>query len=72
MRLTNGFSKKLENHLHMLSLYFVHCNFVRIRKTLKCTPAMASGVSKELHDMTWLANLVDDSALKPGVHGPYE
>jgi len=39
-RLANGFSKKLENHAHMLSLYFVHYNFCRIRKTLKVTPAM--------------------------------
>jgi hypothetical protein len=51
-RLTNGFSKKLENRQHMLLLYFVHYNFVRIYKTLKCTPAMAAGVSATLPDMT--------------------
>lgn len=70
-RLTNGFSKKLENHLHMLSLYFVHYNFVRIHKSLKCTPAMAAGVSKELHDMEWLVSLIDAAAPKPGPRGPY-
>ena len=50
-RLTNGFSKKLENHLHMLSFYFLHYNFVRMHKSLKMTPAMAAGVSDTLHDM---------------------
>lgn len=70
-RLTNGFSKKLENHLHMLSLYFVHYNFVRVHKSLRMTPAMAAGVTKELHDMEWLAGLIEASAPKPGPRGPY-
>ena len=64
-RLTNGFSKKLENHLLMLSLYFVHYNFVRIHKTLKCTPAMAAGVSATLRDMEWIVGLIDAQAAKP-------
>jgi IS1 family transposase len=71
-RLTNGFSKKLENHLHMLSLYFVHYNFVRIHKTLKMTPAMAAGVSATLHDMTWLAGVIEAAAPKAGPRGPYK
>lgn len=50
-RLTNAFSKKLENRLHMLSLYFVHYNFVRMHKSLKMPPSMAAGVSDTLHDM---------------------
>ena len=70
-RLTNGFSKKLENHLHMLSLYFVHYNFVRMHKSLRMTPAMAASVAKELHDMEWLVALVDASSPKPGPRGPY-
>jgi IS1 family transposase len=71
-RLTNGFSKKLENHLHMLSLYFVHYNFVRMHKSLRMTPAMASGVATELHDMEWLVALIDAAAPKPGPRGPYK
>ena len=71
-RLTNGFSKKLENHLHMLSLYFVHYNFVRRHQTLRMSPAMAAGVSTTLHDMVWLAGIVDAAAPKPGPRGPYK
>lgn len=71
-RLTNGFSKKLENHLHMLSLYFVHYNFVRMHKTLKMTPAMAAGVTNTLHDMQWLVGIIDAAAPKPGPRGPYK
>lgn len=71
-RLTNGFSKKLENHLHMLSLYFVHYNFVRVHKSLRMTPAMAAGVTDTLRDMEWLSDLVDSAAPKPGPRGPYK
>lgn len=70
-RLTNGFSKKLENHLHMLSLYFVHYNFVRMHKTLKMTPAMAAGVTNTLHDMAWLVGIIDAAAPTPKPRGPY-
>ena len=64
-RLTNAFSKKLENHLLMLSLYFVHYNFVRIHSSLRMTPAMAAGVSETLHDMEWIVGLIDARAAKP-------
>lgn len=47
-RLTNGFSKKIENMKVAVSLHFAHYNFVRMHKTLKCTPAMAAGVEKSL------------------------
>ena len=53
-RLTNGFSKKIENRLHMLSLYFVHYNFCRIHKSLRTTPAMAAKVTDTLRDMEWI------------------
>jgi len=64
-RLTNAFCKKLENHLHMLSLYFMHYNFVRVHKTLKMTPAMAAGVSDTLHDTAWIVALIDARAPAP-------
>lgn len=47
-RLTNAFSKKLDNHIHALALYFVHYNFVRMHKTLRMSPAMAAGVTDRL------------------------
>jgi hypothetical protein len=59
-RLTNGFSKKLENHFHALSLYFVFYNFVRIHKTLRTSPAMAAGVTDRLWSMEDIVGLVDD------------
>ena len=71
-RLTNGFSKKLENHLHMLSLHFVHYNFVRVHKSLRMTPAMAAGVSETLHDMEWIVGLIDARAPEPKKRGPYK
>ena len=64
-RLTNAFSKKAANHFHMLSLYFLNYNFVRIHKTLRKTPAMAAGLSKELRDMEWIVSLLDARAAKP-------
>ena len=70
-RLTNAFSKKLENHLLMLSLYFVHYNFVRIHSTLKCTPAMAAGISDTLRDMEWIVDLIDARASKPNRPATY-
>ncbi len=51
-RLTNAFSKKAENHAHMMAIYFMHYNFVRIHQTLKITPAMAAGVTPKLWEMS--------------------
>ncbi|MBI5920138.1 MAG: DDE-type integrase/transposase/recombinase [Betaproteobacteria bacterium] len=50
-RLTNAFSKKLENHMHAISLYFMFYNFCKIHKTLRVTPAMESGISDHLWDL---------------------
>ena len=71
-RLTNAFSKKIDNHIHMLSLYFVHYNFCRIHTSLKMSPAMAAGVSDTLQDMAWIVGLIDARAPKPGRRGPYK
>lgn len=46
-RLTNGFSKKIENHEHAIAMHYMHCNFGRIHKTLRVTPAMEAGVSDQ-------------------------
>lgn len=70
-RLTNAFSKKIENHFHALSLYFVFYNFVRTRKTLRMTPAMKANVSDRLWSMEDTAALVDARAPVP-VRGPYK
>lgn len=58
-RLTNAFSKRAENHAHMMSIYFMHYNFVRIHQTLKVTPAMAAGVSKRLWEMSDLVDVLE-------------
>jgi hypothetical protein len=50
-RLTNAFSKKMENHAHAMALHFLYYNFVRIHQTLKMTPAMAAGVTKHLWEI---------------------
>jgi hypothetical protein len=50
-RLTNAFSKKVENHAHAMALHFLYYNFVRVHKTLHTAPAMAAGVTKRLWEM---------------------
>ena len=57
--LTNAFSKKLENHLHMLRLYFVHYNWCRRHLSLRRTPAMAAGLSEMQHSIKWIVGLID-------------
>jgi IS1 family transposase len=47
-RLTNAFSKKIENHVAALAIFYMHYNFVRIHQTLRVTPAMAAGVTGRL------------------------
>lgn len=71
-RLTNAFSKKFENHMHMVSLYTVWYNFIRIHKTLKMSPAMAAGISDTLWSMTDFAEAMDAVAPMPGRRGAYK
>jgi IS1 family transposase len=70
-RLTDAFSKKVENHTHMVALYTVWYNFVRIHKTLRVTPAMAAGVSARLWNMDDVVDLLDAAAPVPAKRGPY-
>jgi IS1 family transposase len=59
-RLTNAFSKKAENHAHMMAIYFMHYNFVRIHQTLKVTPAMAAGVTPKLWEISDMVKVLED------------
>ena len=58
-RLTNAFSKKIENHAHAVALHYLHYNFVRIHKTLRITPAMAAGVTDRLWSIEDMAQLTE-------------
>jgi hypothetical protein len=64
-RLTNAFSKKLENHMHALSIYFMHYNFVRIHQTLRCTPAMEAHVTDRLWSVEDVVQIVDAWQARP-------
>ena len=70
-RLTNTFSKKVENHAHALALYYVWYNFCRVHKTLRVTPAMEAGITNTVHDMEWIVDLIDARVPQPGPRGPY-
>lgn len=71
-RLTNAFSKKVENHAHAVALHMMYYNFVRIHKTLRVTPAMAAGVTDRLWEIADIAKLVEDAEAKPAKRGPYK
>jgi IS1 family transposase len=58
-RLTNGFSKKVENHCAAIALYFMYYNFVRIHQTLRCSPAMAAGVDSRLWEIKDIVAMVE-------------
>lgn len=69
-RLTNGFSKKIENLECAVALHFMHYNFARIHKTLRVTPAMEAGISDHPWTLEEIAGLVKDEA--PKKRGPYK
>jgi IS1 family transposase len=70
-RLTNAFSKKFENHAHMVAIYTVWYNFLRIHKTLRVTPAMAAGLSETVMDWVQIVEAMDaDTPVKK--RGPYK
>ena len=71
-RLTNAFSKKVENHAHSVALHFMYYNFCRIHRTLKITPAMAAGVTERLWEIGDIVKLIEAAEPKPGPRGPYK
>jgi IS1 family transposase len=58
-RLTNAFSKKVENQAHSVALFALYYNFVRIHKTLRTTPAMAAGVTKRLWEIGDIVDVLE-------------
>ena len=71
-RLTNAFSKKVENHAYAVALHMMYYNFVRIHNTLRVTPAMAAGVTSKLWEIGDIAQLVEDAETPVGKRGPYK
>ena len=58
-RLTNAFSKKLENHEHAIALYFMYYNFARIQQTLRVPPATEAGISGHVRSLEEIIGLLD-------------
>ena len=71
-RLTNGFSKDVENHQHALAIYFMHYNFARIHQTLRVSPAMAAGVTGKLWELDDIVAMIDAAAPTPAKRGSYK
>ena len=63
-RLTNAFSKKVENHMHAISLYFMFYKYCKIHKSLKITPVMAAGITDHVWELIDIVNLIPDPELK--------
>ncbi len=58
-RLTNAFSKKLENHAAAVALHYMHYNFCRVHQTLRVTPAMEAGLSTHVWEVSQIVALLD-------------
>jgi hypothetical protein len=63
-RLTNGFSKKVENHGHAVALYFMFYNFCRVHTTLRVTPAMEAGLTDHVWNIEELVALLPEPQVK--------
>jgi hypothetical protein len=59
-RLTNGFSKKIENHEAAIAIHYMYYNFCRIHQTTRVTPAMAAGLCDHVWELTDIAKLVEE------------
>ena len=71
-RLTNGFSKKFDNHAAMVAIHAVYYNFARIHKTLRITPSMAAGLSDHVWSLEEVVMMAENYMPKPGKRGPYK
>jgi IS1 family transposase len=71
-RLTNAFSKKVENHAYAVALHFMYYNFVRMHSKLRMSPAMAAGVADRLWEISDIVALVEAADTKPAKRGPYK
>jgi IS1 family transposase len=69
-RLTNAFSKKVENHAHAVALHFMYYNFGRVHKTLRVTPAMEAGIADHVWSLEEIAGLVQQPVAQK--RGPYK
>lgn len=66
-RLTNAFSKKVENHVHMLAIYFMYYNFCRVHTTLRVTPDMEAGIASHVWTIEELVRLLDARPILEGL-----
>jgi hypothetical protein len=66
-RLTNAFSKKLENHEHMLAIYFLYYNFCRVHQTLRVTPAMEAGLESKIWAIADMVALLEKRSILDGL-----
>jgi IS1 transposase len=66
-RLTNAFSKKVENHEHMLSIYFMYYNFCRIHQILRVTPAMEEGIANHVWAIEELVRILESKSIVDGL-----
>ena len=72
-RLTNGFSKKLMNHIAAFSLFIMYYNFGRVHQTLRVTPAMEAGISDHVWTIEEMIGLLEETeAKRPRKRGPYK
>jgi hypothetical protein len=58
--LTNAFSKKVDNHIAVLALHYMHYNFCRVHQTLRVTPAMEAGISDHVWTPAEMVSLLDE------------
>jgi hypothetical protein len=71
-RLTNGSSKKIENHIAAVAIHAGYYNFARIHKTLRITPSMAADLSDHVWSLEEIVMMADSYIPRPGKRGPYK